>query len=102
MAAIHDTQEQDHAPQLTVTQARGAGRGRHVAWILGISMALIVIGFTGLWFANAPRNAHEATQPTVDSRTAATGFQAPPPQPRQSDAGRSSLTPGIGSDGRGL
>ena len=102
MAAIQNAQDHGHGPELTVTEARGAQRGRHVAWVLGISMALIVIGFTGLWLANAPHNANDATQPTVDSRTPATGFQAPPPQPRQSDNGRRSLTPGIGADGRGL
>ena len=51
---------------LTVTQARQGRRGLHVAWVLGISMALIVIGFTGLWFANAPHNANDAVGEYVD------------------------------------
>jgi hypothetical protein len=97
-----DVQDQDeHGPVLTVTQARGALRGRHMAWVLGVSMALIVVGFTALWLANAPRLSGRGNQPTVTSQTVARGFPAPPQQPRRPDS-RTLGTPGIGADGRGL
>ena len=97
-----DVQNQDeHGPVLTVTQARGALRGRHMAWVLGISMALIVIGLTALWLTNAPGLLVGGNQPTVNSQTVAKGFQTPPPQPRQSDSSKLG-TPGIGADGKGL
>jgi hypothetical protein len=99
MAEVQDQDE--HGPVLTVTQARGALRGRHMAWVLGVSMALIVVAFTALWLSSASRLAGPGGQTTVDSKTAAMGFKALPPQPRPSDS-RNLATPGIGADGRGL
>jgi hypothetical protein len=97
-----NVQDQDeHGPVLTVTEARGALRGRHMAWVLGISMVLIVIGFAALLLANGPGLSVGGNQPTVNNQTVAKGFQAPPPQPRKSDNGKLG-TPGIGADGRGL
>jgi hypothetical protein len=95
---------EEHSAVLTVTQARQGRRGRHMAWVLGVSMALIVAGFFSLWAVNARRLANPETQPTVDSRTTANGFEAPPPQPRQSENPQTTptLTPGIGADGRAL
>jgi hypothetical protein len=44
MADIQHQQE-DHGPVLTTTEARQGRRGRHVLWILVISMALLVVGY---------------------------------------------------------
>jgi hypothetical protein len=101
MAIGPDIQD-EHAPELTVTQARQGRRGKHMAWVLGISMALILVGFTSLWLVNAPRNAHEATQPLASSQTLQqTGdIAVQPQQPKPTDKGNS--RPGMGADGRGL
>jgi hypothetical protein len=89
-----DVQDQDeHGPVLTVTQARGALRGRHMAWVLGVSMVLIVVAFAVLWLGSASHLAGAGGQTTADSKAAATGFKAPPPQPRQSESG---ARPGVG------
>ncbi len=97
MAVVHDTEE--HAPVLTVTQARGAARGRHIAWVLGISMALIVAGFTAMYLYHLPHLNTSSAQSAASS-SQASGFQAPPSQPRQSE--NRQTTPGLGSDGKGL
>jgi hypothetical protein len=97
-----DVQDQDeHGPVLTVTQARGARRGRHMAWVLGVSLALIVVAFAALWLGTAQHLAGTGGQTTADSKAAALGFKAPPPQPRPSDSSKLG-TPGIGADGKGL
>ncbi len=97
MAVVQDIEE--HAPILTVTQARGAARGRHIAWVLGISMALVVAGFTAMYLYHLPHLNASSARSAASSNQAA-GFQAPPPQPRQSE--NRQTTPGVGSDGRGL
>ncbi len=74
MATVQDAEE--HAAVLTTTQARQGRRGRHVAWVLGISMFLIVIGFAVLWLGNAGRMAG-GSQPKIDSPAAARSFDAP-------------------------
>jgi hypothetical protein len=38
-------QQGDHGPVLTTTEARQGRRGRHVLWVLVISMALLVVGY---------------------------------------------------------
>ena len=44
MADIQQPQG-DHGPVLTTTEARQGRRGRHVLWILVISMALLIVGY---------------------------------------------------------
>jgi hypothetical protein len=78
MSDGHNQPVQDeHGPAITVTEARQGRRGGGVIWVLGVSMALIVAGFAGLWLSNAPRNARSA-QPMVSSKTVAKGFDATP------------------------
>jgi hypothetical protein len=94
--AMAEVQDQDeHGPVLTVIQARGALRGRHMAWVLGVSMALIVVAFSVLWLGSASGLAGAGGQTTIDSTTAGIGFKVPPPQPRPSDS-RALSRPGIG------
>ncbi len=103
MAAIHDTQE-DHAV-LSITEARQAQRGKHIAWVLGLSMALIILGFIGLYLYHAPHllNGKSGGQTSADATTLqqAAGFNAPPSQPRESQNPQTTpgLTPGVGADG---
>jgi hypothetical protein len=79
--------EQEHAPVLTVTEARQGRRGRHMAWVLGISMALVVMGLGGLWLAQAPSlsgpGGQTSLSPSVE-QDQARAFQAPPSPARQS------------------
>ncbi|MDB5458356.1 MAG: hypothetical protein JWO72_97 [Caulobacteraceae bacterium] len=100
--AVVPNEGEGHAPVLTVTEARQGRRGRHMAWVLGISMALVVIGFASLWIASAPHLSNPAGQPTISSKADANRFQAPPPQPRQSETPQTTptLKPGVGADGR--
>ena len=80
MAVVQDTEE--HAPVLTTTEARQGRRGRHVAWVLGISMILIVVGYAALWLGSAGHLA-SGSQPKVDSPAAARSFDGNTPQPSQ-------------------
>jgi hypothetical protein len=89
-----DVQNQDeHGPVLTTTEARGASRGRHMAWVLGVSMVLIVVVFAVMWLGSATHLSGTGGQTTADSKAAATGFKAPAPQPRESESG---ARPGVG------
>ena len=105
MAAVQDSQP-DEGPVMTVQDARQGQRGRHVAWVLGISMLLIVAGFTGLYLYHLPHLSTAGSQSTVTSQKALDGqnFQAPPSQPRESENRQTTptITPGIGSNGKGL
>ena len=92
MPAARETKPQP-APVLTPTEARQGFRGRRLIWVLVISLGLIVVIYAvmvgGLW---GGRLSQPGGQTGVDQSTLnqAKGFQAPPPQPRQSE-----------SDGRG-
>lgn len=44
----------DHAPVLEATEARQAFRGRHVLWVLVISLVLVVLALFGAWASHAP------------------------------------------------
>jgi len=76
------------APVLDTTGARQGRRGRHVLMILAISLGLIVVIYAlmvgGLWNS---RLSQPGGQTQVDRTTLnqAQGFNAPPPQPRQSE-----------------
>ena len=70
---------------LTPTEARQGSRGRHLIWVLGISLGLIVVIYAvmvgGLWNG---RLSQPGGQTRADPSQAA-GFQVAPPQPRQSE-----------------
>jgi len=75
-------------PVLNATQARSGFRGRHVIWILGISLGLIVAIYAVM--VGRMQTGHITSaggQTTVDQKTfnEAKGFNTPPSQPKQSD-----------------
>lgn len=80
----------DNGSVLTIMQARQARRGRHMAWVLGISMALVVAGLALLYLFHLPH-----LQALSDPFHAA----GAPSHARQPDKG-SDLTPGIGITGQ--
>jgi hypothetical protein len=53
--------------------------------VLGISMALIIVGFAALWMANAHRLSGPGGSSTVSTHEQVPGLNAPPAQPRQSE-----------------
>ena len=57
-----------------------------MAWGLGISLTLVVIGLTALWLGNAGRLANVSASPKLDSPTAAQSFDDPPRQPKQAES----------------
>lgn len=78
----------DRGPVLSTTEARQGRRGRHVLWILVISMALVAVGYAVLVVGvQGTHLSNPGGQTTVDQKTLqqSGGFQAPPPQPRQSE-----------------
>jgi hypothetical protein len=72
-------QNDEHAPTLTVTQARQGRRGYPMVWVLGISMALVVVGFAALWLARAPGFSGSGGQTTASAKTTPTLTPAPGP-----------------------
>jgi hypothetical protein len=102
MAEVIETEE--HAPVLTVTEARGASRGKHVAWVLGVSTALAVAALGGLYVSQAHRLTTPGGQTSVEDRKTSQGFNAPDSQPRQSENPKTTptITPGVGTDGKGV
>jgi hypothetical protein len=92
MPAVQDRKTQD-PPVLTPTEARQGFRGRHLIWVLVVSLGLIVVIYAvmvgGLWNG---RLSQPGGQTRVDS-SQASGFQAPLSQPRQSETPRGQGTP---------
>ena len=75
-------------PELQATDARQGCRGRHMIWVLGISMGLIVVIFGVMVVGvQGTRLSAPGGQTTVDQATLsqAKGFNAPPSQPRESE-----------------
>lgn len=79
----------EHAPELEVTDARQARRGRHAFVILVASLALVVIALAAVFFAHANKlsgRGGETTAPaqvaqsvdTVPSNAKQTAATAPP------------------------
>ena len=70
---------------LNTTQARQGFRGRHVLWVLGISLGLIVVIYAvmvgGLWNGRLSRPGGQTVAPAQAAQT----FHAPPSQPRESE-----------------
>ena len=85
---VADNSEPHDRPVLNPTQARQGRRGRHVLWILVISMGLIVVVYAvmvgGIWGGrlSQPGGQTQASQSTLQQ---AKGFNTPPPQPRESE-----------------
>jgi hypothetical protein len=98
--AIAPNIEDEHAPVLTVTEARQGLRGRHIAWVLGISMTLVIIALGLIWMAHAPALARTDQQASLRAAGVNVAQTVPRTQPRSSTA--SSATAGIGADGKGL
>ena len=104
MATVRDTKPQG-SPALNATEARQGFTGRHLLWVLVISLGLIVVIYAvmvgGLWGGrlSQPGGQTRADQGAVNQ---AQGFQAPPPQPRQSENPQTTpTTPPNPADGRG-
>jgi hypothetical protein len=70
---------------LTPTQARQGLRGRHVLWVLGISLGLIVAIYAvmvgGVWNGRLSRPGGQTQATPQEAQT----FHAPPSQPRESE-----------------
>jgi hypothetical protein len=103
MAVVQNV-EDGQAPVLNVTEARQGRRGKHVLWVLGISLALIIVGFFAVWMVHAPSLSGPGGSSAVSTHEQVPGFKAPPSQPRESEnpQTRPTATPGVGSDGRAL
>lgn len=75
----------DGSRVLTPTEARQGLRGRHVLWVLGISLGLIVAIYAvmvgGLWNGRLSRPGGQTTTTAQQAQT----FNAPPSQPRESE-----------------
>jgi hypothetical protein len=97
--AIGPDIEDEHAPVLTVTQARQGLRGRHIAWVLGISMVLVIIALGLVWMAHAPSLTRADRNASVRAET--TNVRQTPATPTSSSKAASAAT-GIGADGKGL
>jgi hypothetical protein len=86
MPAARDPKPQD-PPVLNPMEARQGRRGRHVLWVLVISLGLIVVIYAvmvgGIWGGrlSQPGGQTRVDQSTLNQK----GFQAPPSQPRQSE-----------------
>jgi len=77
--------QQNERTVVGATDARQGLRGRHVLWVLGISLGLIVVIYAvmvgGLWNGRLSKPGGQ-TQATPDQ---AQTFHAPPSQPRESE-----------------
>ncbi|HEY4029617.1 MAG TPA: hypothetical protein VGM25_04695 [Caulobacteraceae bacterium] len=87
MPATPETKPQD-PPVLSPTEARQGFRGRHVLWVLVISLGLIVVIYAvmvgGIWNGRLSQPGGQ-TRASQSALTEAKGFQAPPSQPRESE-----------------
>ena len=95
MPAAQDRKTQD-PPVLTPTEARQGFKGRHLIWVLVISLGLIVVIYAvmvgGVWNGRL-------SQPGGQTRAegaAARSFNAPPPQPRESETPQTAPANGRG------
>jgi hypothetical protein len=95
MPAARETKPQP-APVLTPTEARQGFRGKHLIWVLVISLGLIVVIYAvmvgGLWGGRLSQPGGQ----TRASQAAANSFQAPPSQPRESENPQTAPTNGQG------
>ena len=69
MADIQRPQE-DQGPVLTTTEARQGRRGRHVLWILAVSMALVALGYAVMVVGvQGTHLSRPGGQTTIDQKT---------------------------------
>ena len=88
MPDANDPQPNETPPVLEATEARQGRRGRHMMWVLGISMGLIVAIFAVMVVGvQGTRLSAPGGQTTVDQATLnqVKGFNVPPSQPRQTE-----------------
>ena len=88
MSDANSPQPNEARPVLEATEARQGRRGRHMMWVLGISMGLIVAIFAVMVVGvQGTRLSAPGGQTTVDQATLnqAKGFNAPPSPPRESE-----------------
>lgn len=83
----------DHGPVLNVTEARQGRRGKHVLWILIVSLILVVAALFGSWAARAPQLADSNAN---NGRASSGGepFNAPEPAAKQTDVMQAPGVPG--------
>jgi hypothetical protein len=89
MADVQHQQEK-HGPVLTTTEARQGRRGRHVLWILVISMALLVVGYGVMVVGvQGTRLSSPGGQTTIDQKTLQqSGGVNPPASPQTTPPAR--------------
>ena len=81
----YQTPDTEEAPEvMKATRARQGSWGRHIFWVLIISIVLAAIALFGSWAFNAPALQGEGGQ--VRSESAATAFDAPQPAPKIPEA----------------
>lgn len=71
----------EHGVVLDVTHARQARRGKHVLWMLIISLVLVVAALFGSWATHAPKL--QGAQRQNESQAQSTPFQSPEPVARE-------------------
>lgn len=83
--AVPDDSQPSGRPVMDATQARQGRRGRHLLWVLGVSLGLIVVIYAvmvgGLWGGRLSRPGGQ----TLTTPDQAQTFHAPPSQPRESE-----------------
>jgi hypothetical protein len=72
---------ENHAAHLTVTEARQGRRGRHIAWVLGVSTALAVAGLGAVYLTETRRPTAPGGQTSASERRTSQAFNAPTPPP---------------------
>jgi hypothetical protein len=82
-----------HAPVVTVTEVRQGVRAPHLVLLLAISMAVLIVGFIILEIVFAPGLARTGGQTGISAKTLRQvgGFQAPPPEPRESETPQTTM-----------
>jgi hypothetical protein len=84
----------DGHPDLNATEARQGRRGKHVLWILIISLGLIVVIYGVIWLMNAGPLSDKSGNAQADPAAAAT-YSAPAPAAKQDNA---QVAPGVTSE----
>lgn len=80
MTETGQTTPEEHGVVMDVTHARQARRGKHVLWILIVSLVLVVAALFGSWAARAPQL---QSADTVTSSQPKAPFQSPEPIARE-------------------
>jgi hypothetical protein len=89
----YETHETEEAPQvMKATRARQGSWGRHIFWVLIISIVLAALALFGSWAFNAPNLQGEGGW-TRNTSDAPPMFDAPEPAPKIPDAAREAPYP---------